>query len=240
MSTADLQRRCDEFNLKYPPGTLISVQRILGETDSEVVRTVSNYGASVLAGHTAVVYVTDGGGSWNLDHVVGTADAKPEPPPTLWCCNILGPDDLVATRSYVEAVALAHIINDRLLRIARKQWTENDGRIWAAPAQWPHDAESHARYLQEPGEDYSGALDMARAMLAQDLGATGEFPDGTIVPGDEGGLTFAIGALRDEVAVQFGSPVHWFSMPTPTARFFAQALIEKADALEARPAGSLQ
>ncbi len=70
-----LQKRCDEFNDRYKPGDLILVRQVKGEPKT-LVRTVSNYGAAVLGGHTAVVYVTDGGGCWGLDFVVGRRNAE--------------------------------------------------------------------------------------------------------------------------------------------------------------------
>jgi hypothetical protein len=232
-----LRNRIKEFNERHPAGTKIVVERVRGDHGSEVVRTVSSYGAEVLNGHSPVVYVTDGGGCWHLDHVVRVATdddlaAVPKPTAKLWCVNILGPDDVVAAGSYIEALTVSHLLNDRLLRLARKNWTENDPRLWAAPAPWPHSAEGHAKSLASPGDDFSGMFDMARAMLAQNLGATGNFPDGKVHQDDAGELTFAVGALNTEVAVQFGSPVQWFSLPPATARVMARALFEKADALD--------
>ena len=69
-SLQKLQQRCDAFNERYQPGDVIVVRKVMGESE-HVARTVSEHGARVLGGHTAVVYVTDGGGCWGLDFVVG-------------------------------------------------------------------------------------------------------------------------------------------------------------------------
>lgn len=68
-----LQARCDLFNQRYKAGDVILVRKVLGEPDT-LARTISDYGAQVLGGHSAVVYVTDGGGCWGLEFVVGRAE----------------------------------------------------------------------------------------------------------------------------------------------------------------------
>jgi hypothetical protein len=63
-----LQKRCDDFNATHKNGDVIRVRRIAGE--SETVERTITYGAHVLGGHSAVVYVSGGGGCWDLSHVV--------------------------------------------------------------------------------------------------------------------------------------------------------------------------
>ncbi|SFZ85975.1 hypothetical protein SAMN02983003_3147 [Devosia enhydra] len=67
-----LQALCDEFNLRFPAGTRILIRTVAGQPET-VVRTVSSYGASILGGHSPVVYVVGAGGCWHLDHVIGRA-----------------------------------------------------------------------------------------------------------------------------------------------------------------------
>jgi hypothetical protein len=75
VSVERLQARCDHFNEIYKPGDVILVRKVMGEPET-LVRTISNYGAQVLGGHSAVVYVTDGGACWDLDFVVGLRNAE--------------------------------------------------------------------------------------------------------------------------------------------------------------------
>ena len=75
VSVERLQARCDQFNQIYKPGDVILVRKVMGEAET-LVRTVSGYGARVLGGHSAVVYVSDGGGCWDLNFVVGLRNAE--------------------------------------------------------------------------------------------------------------------------------------------------------------------
>lgn len=86
--------------------------------------------------------------------------------PILWCCHVIGPDDVVATSSYLEAATLSHVLNERFLRVARLGWSENDPNLWAVPAPWPHDDASHERDLANPSQEYVRSLEMARVTIA--------------------------------------------------------------------------
>ena len=64
----------------------------------------------------------------------------------LWCCHVRGPDDVIPTVSYDEAVKLADHINNISIRLGMErspfEWLSR-----AVPAVWPHSAESHAEDL---------------------------------------------------------------------------------------------
>ena len=68
----EMEERCAQFNRVYLPGTKIKVHPVRGEREFHV-RTIATHGAHVLGGHSPVVYVTDGGGSWHLDNFGGLA-----------------------------------------------------------------------------------------------------------------------------------------------------------------------
>lgn len=60
------------------------------------------------------------------------------------------------------------------------------------------------------------------------LGATGTFTDGKLGPHDEGDLRMAIFRRGEQVCIDFGTPVVWFSMPASEAKEFAQKILEAA------------
>lgn len=65
---AEMEHECRRFNEAYQPGDVIHVWT--GPREGvPVERTVSDYGAHVLGGHTPVVYIVGGGGSVALTHV---------------------------------------------------------------------------------------------------------------------------------------------------------------------------
>lgn len=61
------QKRCDEFNQKYPVGTRVRYWTGLREGEGRVGKTRS--AAEVLSGHTAVVWVEGCRGCVALTHV---------------------------------------------------------------------------------------------------------------------------------------------------------------------------
>lgn len=48
--------------------------------------------------------------------------------------------------------------------------------------------------------------------MADDLGATGKFPEGKVSEHDEGALRFGIAEAEDYIVVNFGTPVAWFTL----------------------------
>lgn len=66
------------------------------------------------------------------------------------------------------------------------------------------------------------------------LGPTGQFPDGTLGPDDEGELQFALGhdKQRGNVVIQFNTPVSWLAFSPDEARQLAASLINHARALD--------
>lgn len=63
-----MQAECDAFNASHKPGDVIMCWPGVRE-GLPVERTVREPGAVILSGHTAVVYVTGGGGCIALSHV---------------------------------------------------------------------------------------------------------------------------------------------------------------------------
>ena len=59
-------------------------------------------------------------------------------------------------------------------------------------------------------------------------GATGEFPQGKLVPHDEGAIQFAIGEKDGKVVIDFGTSVHWFAMTPQEAADLASVLLKRA------------
>lgn len=91
--------------------------------------------------------------------------ATPESQPVLWCANILGPDDIVAAGSYLEAVRMAHAFNAWWLdyRAVTPLHEQYDARMWSVPIEWPHSAASHAESLATPSDEY----DWLRAAISK-------------------------------------------------------------------------
>lgn len=68
VTTDEMQAACDAFNAKHKPGDTIECWPGVRE-GKPVQRTVREPGAVILSVHTAVVYVTGGGGCIALTHV---------------------------------------------------------------------------------------------------------------------------------------------------------------------------
>lgn len=62
-----MQDACDRFNARHAVGDTIKCWT--GIREGEPVERVVKYPACILSGHTAVVYVTGGGGCVALTHV---------------------------------------------------------------------------------------------------------------------------------------------------------------------------
>lgn len=74
-------------------------------------------------------------------------------------------------------------------------------------------------------------------LAAERPGPTGEFPDGKLMPKDQGELNIAVGAEGENVAVHFGTPVTWMAFPPEVARTIAASLLEKAALAEGTISG---
>ena len=70
--------------------------------------------------------------------------------------------------------------------------------------------------------------------IPENLGPTGEFPDGRICGSDGGELRYAVGHDRSRrfVAIAFGTPIEWLAMSPSHARHFAFALFRAAEKAE--------
>lgn len=63
-------------------------------------------------------------------------------------------------------------------------------------------------------------------------GATGQYPEGKLVPHDEGELTLAVFSKDGHVIMEYGTPVRWFAAPPQLARQLAALLLKHADDVE--------
>lgn len=61
------------------------------------------------------------------------------------------------------------------------------------------------------------------------MGATGQFPDGKLNEHDEGEIRLGVAHDKDNVVIQFGTPVVWLGMPPHEAREFARLILHHAD-----------
>jgi hypothetical protein len=66
---------------------------------------------------------------------------------TLWCIQIVGPDDWYAAKSLTHAREMAGKINAQICRSGHDD--ENEPNVWAVPGIWPWSAEQHAQSLKE-------------------------------------------------------------------------------------------
>jgi hypothetical protein len=63
------------------------------------------------------------------------------------------------------------------------------------------------------------------------LGATGQYPDGSLGPHDEGALQMAVAHdSKGLVHVNFGKEVAWFALPPEQAINFARLILRHAGA----------
>lgn len=82
-------------------------------------------------------------------------------------------------------------------------------------------------------ESRSGLVDVTGKLFpplepGQQLGATGRFPQGKAMPGDEGELALRVGSAVGKVFIDFGKPVAWVGMTAEEARSFANLILKKA------------
>lgn len=62
-----------------------------------------------------------------------------------------------------------------------------------------------------------------------DLGHTGQFPEGQLVPDDRGELLFEVGEYEGKIILNFGdTPIQALGMTPDQADFLADALKERA------------
>lgn len=88
----------------------------------------------------------------------------------LWGVNIHGPDDLIAVKSYDEAVYIAHEVNKWWIARIKANGPggiskRNPPLFWAVPCQWPH-TEGHAEDLANPSRDYADFIEAVRCKMA--------------------------------------------------------------------------
>lgn len=86
----------------------------------------------------------------------------------LWCVNIHGPDDIIATPDYETAVFAANIINDQIAAIVVRHFDPvHSPRMWALPAPWPWADDYHAESLGDETQEHFATVRMASEALAK-------------------------------------------------------------------------
>lgn len=89
---------------------------------------------------------------------------------------------------------------------------------------------------EELSEEMKAAFEAHKAQIMQQLGATGNYPDGKLTSNDEGEIAFAVGVYHGKVVVNFGKPIASLGMTPKQARDFALLLRKRANEIE-RTAG---
>jgi hypothetical protein len=84
----------------------------------------------------------------------------------LYGINVRGPDDIIAARSYPEAVEMAQRLNAAFAAHVATKHHIYDPLIWAIPGVWLGTPESHAANLLNPGSDYAGLVADVRTEAA--------------------------------------------------------------------------
>jgi hypothetical protein len=68
----------------------------------------------------------------------------------------------------------------------------------------------------------------------EQLGATGQYPQGKLVGHDEGELSFGVTNYEGKVILNFNTSVHWLGMDPDQARLLARSLMSHATKAEDR------
>jgi hypothetical protein len=77
---------------------------------------------------------------------------------------------------------------------------------------------------------YEHAVSSAKQLVdGTPVGATGEFPDGSMDNGDEGELRMAVFAKDGCVVIDFGKPTSWIGLAPDQAQEFAHTLLKWAE-----------
>jgi hypothetical protein len=96
------------------------------------------------------------------------------------------------------------------------------------PAFYPVLSKQNRRLIMD-----SSNPDLAKTLKQQRKihkpGATGKFPEGKLVPNDEGEVRLIVGHFRDKVIVDFGTPVKWFAMEPEQAIELAKHIRKNAE-----------
>ena len=73
---------------------------------------------------------------------------------------------------------------------------------------------------------------MRREAKRLGLGPTGEYPQGTLGPDDEGGLKAAMTVVGGKIVINFGKEISWLAMTPGEARILSEALLKNAGKAE--------
>lgn len=94
----------------------------------------------------------------------------------------------------------------------------------------PHHGDRWFKEAAEQGDRRKHLESMVRAITGQaadagtPLGETGDFPQGSMTPDDEGAIRMAVSAQHGKVVIAFGKPIAWLGMSPREARQLADAL----------------
>lgn len=80
---------------------------------------------------------------------------------------------------------------------------------------------------------FSEQSDALKSQIA--LGATGKFPDGKLVPHDEGEIAFRVGKVKGAVVIDFTKPIRSIGMTPQQACQLANSLLKHARDMSAEP-----
>lgn len=89
-------------------------------------------------------------------------------------------------------------------------------------------------FKAEQQKKYEQAL-RDRLFSLEQLGATGQFPNGKLTDHDEGEIKFGVSAYHGEVILNFGKPIQWIGMSPEQARNLALSLRQRANEIERNP-----
>lgn len=74
---------------------------------------------------------------------------------SLYCVALMGPDNIYAVESKIEAYTIANEMNEYLTKMANeKKFDDLWPIVWARPAMWHLGEESHAKQMKKIGPDW--------------------------------------------------------------------------------------
>ena len=84
------------------------------------------------------------------------------------------------------------------------------------------------RKMERSAADEARIRSMLKSQLEQEIGPTGDHPDGKLGPHDEGGLVFGVTVFQGRVVLDFGKPVRSVGFTQDDAIKLAETLKERA------------
>jgi hypothetical protein len=68
-------------------------------------------------------------------------------------------------------------------------------------------------------------------LMVEKLGKTGRHPKGKLTEHDEGGLRYGVGIAKNNIIIDFNTPVTWLGLDIESAVVLKNALVERIDEL---------